>query len=267
MRNHLPLVLVSIIAILMSSCISNQQTVLLQSRNWRYDAPVVMENKVPEYKIQPNDVLSIKVKDLDPENTQYLNTMPEGIFNINEVGVYLYGYSVNDSGYVVLPDIGKVNVKGLTINQARTKIQDLVRESAFAKATVFVTLVSFRVSIIGEVNKPGYYYVYNNQISLLEAIAFASDFKEFADRENLHLIRNVKGNSEVVKINLTDPEVLRSPFFYLQPNDVLYVPNLEVKNNRSNLSNLQIVSVLLSGVAVTMSAINIANQISIRKQE
>ncbi|MDX2245906.1 MAG: polysaccharide biosynthesis/export family protein [Bacteroidia bacterium] len=267
MKKHLLFLLVIGITLLLSSCISNKNTVLFQDGAFRYDAPVAMDNKAPLYKIQPNDVLSIKVKDLNPQNTQYLNAMPDGIFNINEVGVYLYGYSVSDSGFIYLPDIGKIQVLGLTVNQARERIQEKVRDKAFVNATVFVTLVSYRISIIGEVSKPGYYYVYNNSVNLLEALALAGDFKEFADRKNIHLIRNVKGGSEVIKVDLTDPEIFKSPYYYLLPNDILYAPNMEVKNNRSNLSNLQLVSVIFSGAAVTLTAINIANQIRISKQE
>ncbi|MEZ4830211.1 MAG: polysaccharide biosynthesis/export family protein [Bacteroidia bacterium] len=267
MKKRPSVLLITGIALLFSSCISNKNTILFQNGSFRYDAPVVLDNKAPLYKIQPNDVLSIKVKDLNPQNTQYLNAMPEGIFNINEVGVFLYGYSVNDSGFVYLPDIGKIHVSGLTVNQAREEIQAKVRDKAFVNATVFVTLVSYRISIIGEVNKPGYYYVYNNSVNLLEALALASDFKEFADRTNIHLIRNVKGGSEVIKVDLTDPNIFASPYYYLLPNDILYVPNMEVKNNRSNLSNLQLLSVIFSGAAVTLTAINVANQIQIRKQE
>ena len=161
------------------------------------------------------------------------------MMNINPGALYLSGFSITDSGYIYIPIAGGVKVGGLSVEEARQKIQDEIDN--YTSAYVIVSLVSFKVSITGEVDKPGYYYIYNDRLTILEALALAGDFKEFADRRRITLIRQHDEGSDVVLLDITEPEIIKSPFFYLEPNDQLYVPQLQIKNSRSNLFNVNTV--------------------------
>jgi polysaccharide biosynthesis/export protein len=255
---HLQIILwLGFSVLLLSSCISNSKTVLIQTGDFKNNEAVLLANKPPIYKLQPNDIINIDIKTLKSDNARYINRQPEGMVNITPIATYLSGYSINDSGFVFLPDVGKIKVSGLTVDEARSRIQETVREVSLADATVFITMVSFKVSVIGEVGNPGYHYVYNNQLNLLEALALAGDLSEFADRRRVNLIRQVEGGSEVVLLDLTDAEIMLSSYYYLQPNDMLYVPTLEEKNKRSNLATLAIINAAVGTITATLAIVRL----------
>ncbi|MEO0469419.1 MAG: polysaccharide biosynthesis/export family protein [Bacteroidota bacterium] len=250
--------LLVICLLLGTSCLSNKQTVIIQDGIVSEQEPTLFMNPVPQYKIQGNDVLSIKIKTLDKDNSSYMNIQPDGMMNINAVATYLNGYSVNKDGVIHIPSVGPVKIGGLTIDEARGKVQEEVHKQ-LPRASVLVTLVSFKVSVIGEVRKPGYFYVYNNQLNLIEALALAGDLDDYADRTSINLIRQTPKGSEAIVIDLTKPNLLQNPYYWLQPSDVIYVPPLEVKNNRHNLANMTILNVLLTGVTTTVAVISLIN--------
>lgn len=257
MKNLQTILWLGFTALCLSSCISNSKTVLMQTGDFKLNQPTLLANKPPVYKLQANDVISIDIKSLKSDNARYINRQPEGMVNITPIATYLSGYSINDSGHVFLPDVGRIKLAGLTVDQARRRIQETVREMSLGDATVFVTMVSFKVSVIGEVGNPGYHYVYNNQLNLLEAIALAGDLREFADRRRVNLIRQVDGGSEVVLLDLTAAQVMESSYYYLQPNDMIYVPTLEEKNKRSNLATLGLINAAVGTITATLAIVRL----------
>jgi polysaccharide export outer membrane protein len=102
-------------------------------------------------------------------------------------------------------------------------------------------MISFKVTVLGEVNNPGYHYVYNNQLTILEALGLAGDLTNFASRKNVKLVRQVPRGSEVVLLDLRDPNLLKSKYFFLMPNDVVYVEPLKARSKRLNLELLTLV--------------------------
>ncbi|MEL6591748.1 MAG: polysaccharide biosynthesis/export family protein [Bacteroidota bacterium] len=240
----------------LTSCLSNQQTELFQEHPYKVGEMTEVENAVPKYRLQTNDVLAVRVKSVNSENVRYFNNQSENMVNVNNISNFLNGYNVDETGKIILPEVGAVNVGGKTMNEAREAIQSAIQKQV-PKATVFVTLVSFKISILGEVVRPGYYYVYNNQLNVLEALAMAGDLDDYADRKRIQLIRQTDKGSQVTLLDLTDPKVVQSPYFYLQPNDGIYVPPLEVKNNRHNLANLTVINVLLTGITTGVAVISL----------
>ncbi|MEM6804328.1 MAG: polysaccharide biosynthesis/export family protein [Bacteroidota bacterium] len=218
-----------------------------------------MPNKAPDYKLQPNDVLAVKIKTLNEDQAKYLE-LSDNTFNVNQISTFLGGYSISDSGYIQVPGIGEVKVGGLTVNKARERIQTMVRSTALKDASVFINLVSFRVSVLGEVAAPSQFFVYNNQLTIMEAIARVGGFDEFADRSEVHLIRQTPRGEDVIKIDMMQADFLTSPYYYLLPNDVLYVPTLEEKNQRSNLSTLVIVNTVVSTVSATIAILTLIDR-------
>ncbi len=247
-----------LLLVVLSSCITHKDAVNFQGDNFPPKSPRTFLNKRTPYKLQPNDVLAIRVKGLEQTDSEFMNLEAAGSFNaFNPAAVYVNGYSINDSGYVVLPVIGYLKVMNLTINEARNVIQRAV-DRQLKNSTVFVTMVSFKVSIIGEVRNPGQYYNYNNQLTLLDALAMAGDITDFGNRKKVMLMRQTDNGNEVMSLNLTDPNIIVSKYYYLLPNDIIYVQPLKGKYGRGNANNILIVASVVSAlVGVTSVFLNL----------
>lgn len=241
------------------SCIPNKQVVYFPDPKFNTEVSTEIFNPRQTYRLQPRDVLSVRILTLDSESEAYFNIQPNtGFMNLNPAGFYLNGYSINEEGNITLPEVGPVKVVDLTLNEAQTLIANEISEY-LSTATVIVKLTSFKITVLGEVNNPGYYYVYNDQANILEGLGLASDLTEFGNRENITLIRQTDNGSEVVLINLKDPDILSSKYYFLQPNDVIYVQPLKAKNTRSNLSTLTILSVLFGAISSTILLLRYVN--------
>ncbi|MDJ1468280.1 polysaccharide biosynthesis/export family protein [Cytophagaceae bacterium DM2B3-1] len=241
--------------VILSSCITHKDAVNFQGENFPPSSARVFPNKRTPYKIQPNDVLAIRVKGLEQTDTDFLNLETSGGFNaFNPAAVFVNGYSVNDSGYVVLPVLGSIKVANLTINEARAVIQKSV-DKQLKNSTIFLAMVSFKVSVIGEVKNPGQYYNYNNQLTLIDALAMAGDITDFGNRKKIMLMRQTDTGNEVINLNLTDPNIIVSKYYYLLPNDVIYVQPLKGKYGRQNATNITIIAAVVTAIAGTVSVI------------
>lgn len=252
---------IPILLYLLSACISNKKLVYFPDPAFNTKAPTEIINRREVYKLQPRDVLSIRVKTLDTESANYFNIQSEGGFQqINPAGLYLNGYSIDEAGYIEFPEVGRVQVKGLTVNEAQNLIREKIGEY-LANATILVKLVSFKITVLGEVNKPGYYYVFNEQATILEGLGLAGDLTDFGNRKNITLIRQVEDGSEAILLNLKDPDLIKSKYYYLLPNDVVYVQPLEEKNIRSNLGTLGALSILFGAISSTILLLRYLNPV------
>ena len=151
-----------------TSCISNKKLVYFPNPDFNSQDFTHIDNEPEAYRLQPNDILSIRVKTLDSESSSYFNIQPEnGLLNINPASIYLSGYSIDKDGEIEIPHVGLVKVGGLTIEETQQKIKEAVGVY-LNNANVIVKLVSFKVSILGEVANPGYYYIYNNNVFMFD---------------------------------------------------------------------------------------------------
>ena len=235
--------LFALCAILFSSCYYNKRLVYLQDKSFSESQPKLIENVKSSYSLQPNDILSVKVKsstDAAVSDLFNITTTSQAATFISPGNLFLEGYFIDSDGNLTLPIIGTFPVQGLTIEQARDTIQ--ARADRYLRnATVIVKLISFKVTVLGEVKNPGYHFVFNNQVTILEALGLAGDLTSVANRENVKLIRQTQTGSEVVLLDLTDPNLLKSKYFYLLPNDALYVEPLKARSSRLNLENLTLI--------------------------
>lgn len=223
---------------MLASCVSRKKLAYFQSNKFSETTPTLVENQKTSYKMQPNDVVSVKVVSLDQASTNVFDNQAGNIGgNSPAAGFFFSGYSVDEKGFIDYPTVGKVKLSGLTVEEARNAVQTQVSKY-LSNATVVLKLVSFKVTVLGEVRNPGYYYVYNNQATLPEVLGLSSDLTANANRKNVKLIRQTQQGSEVVLLDLTNPNVIKSPYFYMQPNDVLYVEPLRAQLTRSNLTPL-----------------------------
>lgn len=248
--------------LLLFSCVSNQQVVYFQENTFKQDTLIEIINKEVEYRLKPHDVLAINVSGLDDQQANFLGNKSGMVYTqVSPSSLFLNGYAISNDGFVLLPVIGRVMVAELTIWEAQTLIQSSIDEY-LTNSTVTVNLVSFKISILGEVNKPGQYYIYSTKITLPEAIALAGELKEFANRKKITLIRQTGKGSAATIIDITDPNVFASPYFYLRPDDMIYIEPLEIKNKRSNLANVPIVNTIIGGLSATFTLILLIDRLN-----
>lgn len=208
--------------LLMASCVPMKKIRYLQDADKsETEKSDFINARIADYTIHPGDNLYIKVNSLD-QKANYFESSENYNNYYTESGIYLNSYTVNDSGYVEFPLIGKIMVNNLTVEQIREKIQENVNE--YLKNTVvIVKLANFRVSMLGEFYRPGKYVVYQDKVTVLEAIAMAGDMTDFANKDRALLIRQTEGGSKTYRLNLNDSRILESDLYYLMPNDVVYV--------------------------------------------
>ena len=252
------LILLPLLVLLaLSSCISTKEMRYFQEEDLDKKLPNFFAQELPQYKLIPNDIISVKIKtDKISLNEQY-NSVSEMVFAQGNPGAnYLSGYSIDNEGNISIPWLGKIKVSGLTVSQARDTIQAITNQQ-LNDASVFVHLLNFKVSVMGEVKRPGYYYVYNNQVNIFEALALAGDMTDLGNREQVFLVRQDAEGSIATPIDLTQIEVLNSEYYFLQPNDIVYVAPLDQKGPRSNLVTLGLFSTAFSGLSLTISLITL----------
>ena len=181
-------------------------------------------------KIQPDDILTITVSSLSAESNVLFNSVLLPQTGGNNVAEKLNeGYLVDKNGSINFPVIGKIPLVGLTKEQAQDKMTDLIKAQV-KNPIVNVRFANFKVTVIGEVAHPATFNVQTEKINILEALGMAGDMTSFGRRENVLIIREKDGVRATSRINLNNKEVLSSPYFYLQQNDIVYVePNNKVK--------------------------------------
>ncbi len=187
------------------------------------------------YRLQSNDILMINIKAVNPELVAIFqqNDGSSGVATQSEQGVYFNGFPVDQQGNIRIPIVGNVNVIGLTLDEARLKIEQELLDKYFTeRANIFVTvkLAGLRITVNGEVGSPGTVVLFQEKANILEALANAGDIATTGDRKNVIVMRQYPTGMELHTIDLTDINALQSPYFYLQPNDYIYVKPLPQKS-------------------------------------
>jgi polysaccharide export outer membrane protein len=229
----LTLFFLATISLAIFSCVPLSKTKYLQDQEGV--TPVTeFQNIKPDYKIKPGDYLYIRILTLDQKSNEVFASIAgsaagNSYMNITDQNLYLTSYHVTDSGYINFPLLGKIDASGKTISEMENSMNLSVSE-ILREASVVVKLVMYNVSILGEVKNPGKYAIYNNRVNVFEAIAMANDLTTFANRSKVQIIRNQGDKNSIVTINLQDKSILSSPYYYLQPNDIIYIEPLKNKS-------------------------------------
>lgn len=213
----------------LASCTPHKKLVYLQHQVEESDTLMFTR---PDYLIKPGDILHIRVLTLDDEsylifNNEESRQLGSGSGARNNISVFLHGYTVGENGKVTMPVLGGVHVAGKTIAQATQHLENLV-EGYVIGATVVVKLVNFSITVLGEVRRPGNYYIYDNQFSIMDAIGLAGDMTDYGNR-NVNIVRQTADGATFATLNVTDSKAVVSEFYYLQPNDIIYVEPHRVK--------------------------------------
>ena len=174
------------------------------------------------YTIQPNDNLYISIISDNPDAASFLNLSQPDRNYTSESSLELITYIVDDHGNIVLPYLGKQHVGEKTTNQVRDDLQKQI-DNIMENASVFVKLVNRTVTVLGEVNRPGQYRINKNSMTIFEALGTAGDLSDFGNRKGVRVIRGEGNEREVVTLNLTNSNITHSKYFYILPNDIIYV--------------------------------------------
>lgn len=216
---------------------------------------------IPDYKIQPRDILYITVKAMLPDGTinDFLVSARNsgGIYTSQgESGGYLYGYDVNSEGNIVLPAVGSIKVGGLTLEETRTLLQSSA-DKVFKNSTIECKLLSFKFTVIGEVRAPGTYINYNNYLTVLEAIGRAGGIDDYGRRDNILVVRPTGGGTKTFTLNLQDKKLLSSEAYFLLPNDVIIIEPEPKKIFNLNLPTFSFIfTTVTSAITTTLLLIN-----------
>lgn len=247
MKNKFSLASLLLILVLFTSCVSKSKFVYLNGE------AATAKTADYEMKLQADDVVLIVVTSINPEITVPYNLQSGG--SETSVGTPM-NYLISKEGAIDFPVIGTISIGGLTRIAAQDKIQNLLKEH-IADAKVMLRVLNFKVTVLGEVNKPGPIQVASERITVLEAIGNAGDLSVFGKRKNILLIRERNGQTETHRLDLTDPNLTASPYYYLAQNDVIYVEPNKTKINGSavgpNISlGFSAVSLLITIIALTI---------------
>lgn len=247
---------------LFASCVPNKKVLYLQTqdeldKDFETDTTLrKYDQKIYEYKIQPQDILSVNVTSLTEDEYDIFRDNQNQNQQINPQGAALSGYLVDINGNIEFPVVGKIRVIGLSIGQAEQRIQQSIK-SYLVNPVVRVRILNFRITILGEVNKEGVVEILNNQASVLEVVARAGGLTDLAKRDAIKLIRKNRDQMSVSYLNLLDEEFINSPNYYLQNNDMLIIEPLKQRPYRKYFGpNL---AIILSSFSVLLLTLNLIN--------
>jgi polysaccharide export outer membrane protein len=244
----------AVVVLLLTACGSSKNVAYLQNSD-----NVNFENSrfLYDARIKPKDQLTISVNTTTPEASLPFNLLLQNSYtqgrSMSSVGL-LMPYLVDNEGYINFPIVGKLKVGGLTKSEAETLVTDKIRPylAVTENPVVTVTMASYSVSVLGEVNRPGSFQVSREKITILEALAQAGDLTIYGVRDRVKLIReDANGQKSVVTLNLNDANIINSPYYYLQQNDVVYVEPNKVKSQNAKVG--QMTTLIFSATSILIS--------------
>jgi polysaccharide export outer membrane protein len=239
---------------LVTSCIPIHDLIYLQKKEGSTSNSSVSEVVQKPYRLQTNDVLSINIKAIDPKLVS--------IFNVNNYSnnsensqseMYFNGFTVDDHGNIRIPVLGEINVIGYTLEETRLKIEKQLLADYFKEAAdVFLTvkLSGFRYTINGEVASTGTKILFQERVNIMEAIANAGDIAVTGNRKAVTIIRQSPSGTEMHDIDLTDRDVMQSPYYYLQPNDYVYIKPLKQKTWGTGTTGIQSLGTIITLISL-----------------
>lgn len=263
MKAKVKLATIFIVAIIVFGSCTSQKELMYLSNLDTTSVQQFYPKERPVYRVQYQDILYVNFFTMNPEMNELLNpasgsTNRAYLFR-EESTAYIYGYTVSDSGMISLPIIGEIKVYGLSLEQVKRSIEE--RAATYLKdAVINVRLLSFKYTVVGEVNRPGTYNNFNNQLTVLEAIGMAGDITDYGNRKRVLVVRPTKEGTYTFRINLQDKNLLQSEGYFLLPNDIVIVEPIKSKPFQLNIPTTSlIITTTLSTISTLILLINFIN--------
>ena len=250
--------------IIVSSCIPHKDTIYLQNKE--NSATDTIPNNLSEiqkpYRVQIDDILNIRIKVLDQDNVQIFNPISEdGTLNASSAErAYFDGFTVDIHGNIRIPTLGRFNVLGYTAEEIEKTIEQKLLDEQFKEtANIFVTvkLAGLRYTANGEIGSPGTVTLFKERVNIFEAIANAGEIPTTGNKKDVLIIRQYPQGQKIHHLDLTDVKVMQSPYYYIQPNDIIYVKPLRQKSlgtGETAVSSLTtiatVISLITSGILI-----------------
>jgi polysaccharide export outer membrane protein len=245
-----------------ASCVPTKDMIYLQNKDKSETIAPISAVASKPYRLQVNDIVRISIKTLDPKMSEIFSPSAGGQTQAtserSEQGLFFEGFTVDDHGNIRMPILGEINVIGYTLEELRIKIEKKLLEEYFNKeANIFVTvkLAGLRFTINGEITSPGIKTVFQEKLNLLEAIAYSGDITVVGNRKEVTVMRQTPAGMEMHDIDLTDIKATQSPYYYVQPNDYIYIKPLPQKawgTGKTGIESLGTIITVLTLVTTTL---------------
>lgn len=238
----------------------------LQYMQGQFDTTLLSQVKYPEITFQQNDLISVAVYSDNAQASAYYNLpVQTSVLSAGATAGMTGGaaptpgssYLVDENGNIQFPGLGTLHVEGLTKQQLYALLQDKLKDK-LQNAYFIIRLANYRITLIGEVNQPGQFSIPNERVSVLEAIGLAGDLTVFGRRDNVLVVREQNGQRTFGRLNLKSPDIMTSPYFYLQPNDVIYVDlnrNKAASSDQVTIRNISLATSIISVVAILIGVL------------
>lgn len=251
-------------AVLLASC-GTQKKSILYLQDAVADQPETIVNQY-ELKIKPSDILGVTV------NSRYAELAAP--FNLSSItfqnattgkatGNQAQGQVVDDAGFISMPVLGKIKAAGLTRSELAADIeQRLITGGHIKDPVVNIQFLNFKINVLGEVGRPGEFAINSDRVTLFDALSMAGDITDYGVKERITVIREQNGQRTIAYLDATSTDVFKSPYYYLQQNDIIIVDPDEIKQTnatvnqkgRNTLSTVtSIVSILVTVTSLTLT--------------
>lgn len=253
---------VALLAIVMSSCSSNRSNLAYFKDITAYSESSTLP-RWDELKVSPGDEIFISVTSSEPAATAHFNlpaaNPATGGDLLTSTQPRQLAYIVDSKGDIDFPTLGEIHVEGMTTEQLHDYLVKRISQWV-ENPSVYVKVTNFTINMLGEVVRPGRVNVTTDRFSILDAIAAAGDLTPYGRRDNVLLIRDENGTQKRILLDLSNSDILTSEYFYLRPNDVVYVTPNNVregiaKYDQSKAYNLSMISTVVSAASVIASLI------------
>ena len=222
---------------LLQACIPMRKVVYMKNN------PIIEKEIIitpPVHHLEIGDVLFVRVLSSNDKSYEFFNVETNtnsSANNTSMASLYLNGSTINSKGVIEIPIIGEIYLLGKNLEEAKISIQKVVEEY-LQDAIVIVKLANFQVTILGEVNKPGTFPVFKENVTIFEALALAGDLSDYANRQKIKIVRTYNNKKKIYTIDLTNQQLLLSDFYYLRNNDMIYVEPLKYRTFRKSQSQI-----------------------------
>lgn len=223
------------LVLILTGCATTKDVAYVQTAEQEI---TIASRELHDAKIMPKDILTITIQANNPEAVAAFNGFSGGVLPQGGAGTQVRKFLVDNSGSVDIPVIGLINLSNLTLRQAESKIKASLTKYVRDVTSVNIQILNYRYSVLGEVNHSGTFTADNTKVTLFEALSNAGDMTIYGQSKTVRLMREAAdGTKTVVTLNLQDPEILNSPYYYLQQGDVIYIMPNNAKASSRNVSS------------------------------